>query len=254
LNWIGGVLGPDGKIYGIPSYASDILVIDPLAGTATRTAMGANLTGTYKWIAGDVGADGRIYGIPFNTQDVLAIDTVTGTATRSNFGLGPAAFLDWNGGAVAPDGRVFGIPRSNRDVLVIDPGDASSTTTVTVTVTDPGLDGPRSTSTPVDVHIAVAPGPPAVSVVATSPTSARVTVTPPTSDGRSPITGYQLDLSAVAHLPGGTGTRITMGSATTYDITGLPAGATRYVRVRATNAVGPGRWSAQAGVTLPAAG
>jgi hypothetical protein len=35
----GGVLGPDGKIYGIPFDSTDILIIDPVAGTATRIAI-----------------------------------------------------------------------------------------------------------------------------------------------------------------------------------------------------------------------
>ena len=69
--WVGGVLGPDGKIYGIPNDATDILVIDPVAGTATRTAMGAPLTGTNKWHGGVLGPDGKIYGIPRNATDIL---------------------------------------------------------------------------------------------------------------------------------------------------------------------------------------
>jgi hypothetical protein len=50
--WWGGVVGPDGKIYGIPYNAADILVIDPVAGTASRTAMGATLSGSGKWVGG----------------------------------------------------------------------------------------------------------------------------------------------------------------------------------------------------------
>ena len=69
--WTGGVLGPDGKIYGIPWNATDILVIDPVAGTATRSALGASLTGTDKWFGGVLGPDGKIYGIPGNATDIL---------------------------------------------------------------------------------------------------------------------------------------------------------------------------------------
>jgi hypothetical protein len=62
--WFGGVLGPDGKIYGIPSDSTDILIIDPIAGTATRSNMGATLTDTSKFVGGVLGPDGKIYGIP----------------------------------------------------------------------------------------------------------------------------------------------------------------------------------------------
>ena len=76
--WYGGVLGPDGKIYGIPVNATDILIIDPVAGTATRSAMGASLGETNKWIGGVLGSDGKIYGIPYNATDILIIDPVAG--------------------------------------------------------------------------------------------------------------------------------------------------------------------------------
>jgi len=71
--WIGGVLGPDGKIYGIPFNSTDILIIDPILGTATRSAMGASLAGTYKWYGGVLGPDGKIYGIPRNSTNLLII-------------------------------------------------------------------------------------------------------------------------------------------------------------------------------------
>ena len=73
--WVGGVLGPDGKIYGIPLNSTDILIIDPVAGTATRSALGATLTDSVKWYGGVLGPDGKIYGIPyFNATDILIIN------------------------------------------------------------------------------------------------------------------------------------------------------------------------------------
>lgn len=82
IKWVGGVLGPDGKIYGIPTNATDILIIDPVAGTATRSAMGATLTDTAKWRGGVLGPDGKIYGIPYNATDILKINTAVSLPDR----------------------------------------------------------------------------------------------------------------------------------------------------------------------------
>jgi len=57
--WYGGVLGPDGKIYGIPYISTDILIIEPVAGTATISNMGATHTRTNKWKGGEISPDGK---------------------------------------------------------------------------------------------------------------------------------------------------------------------------------------------------
>ena len=48
------------------------------AGTATRSAMGAPLTGTAKWYGGVLGPDGKIYGIPYSATDILIVDPIAG--------------------------------------------------------------------------------------------------------------------------------------------------------------------------------
>ena len=127
--WFGGVLGPDGKIYGIPYDATDILVIDPVAGTATRTAMGATLSGTDKWRGGVLGPDGKIYGIPSGATDILVIDPVAGTATRTAMGATLSSGNKWFGGVLGPDGKIYGLPSSAMDILVIDPVAGTATRT-----------------------------------------------------------------------------------------------------------------------------
>jgi hypothetical protein len=62
--WVGGVLAPNGKIYGIPLDATDVLVINPENNTATRTNFGITLTDSAKWIGGVLAPNGKIYGIP----------------------------------------------------------------------------------------------------------------------------------------------------------------------------------------------
>ncbi len=72
------LLRRDGRIFGIPYTATDILIIDPDAGTATRSAMGADLSGSSKWYAGALAPDGRIFGISLNATDILIIDPDAG--------------------------------------------------------------------------------------------------------------------------------------------------------------------------------
>ena len=61
--WLGGVLAPNGKIYGIPLDATSVLIIDPASNTANTTAI-TGLSGREKWIGGVLAPNGKIYGIP----------------------------------------------------------------------------------------------------------------------------------------------------------------------------------------------
>jgi hypothetical protein len=119
LKFRGGVLGPDGKIYGMPGHATDILIIDPVAGTASRSAMGATLTGDSKWQGGVLGPDGKIYGIPSTSTDILIIDPVAGTATRDALGATLTGNFKWFGGVLGPDGKIYGIPVDSTNILRI---------------------------------------------------------------------------------------------------------------------------------------
>ena len=56
--WVGGVLAPNGKIYGIPYNNTSVLVIDP--DTNTTTTFGS-LSGSNKWFGGySIPSIGRI--------------------------------------------------------------------------------------------------------------------------------------------------------------------------------------------------
>jgi len=69
--WYGGVLAPNGCIYGIPVNSTSILKIDPTTDTATTFG---NLSGTSKWVGGVLAPNGCIYGIPYNSTSILKID------------------------------------------------------------------------------------------------------------------------------------------------------------------------------------
>ena len=111
--WAGGVLAPNGNIYGIPQTSTTILKIDPT--TDTSTTFGS-LSGTSKWAGGVLAPNGRIYCMPRNSTTILEIDPTTDTATT--FGsLSESNKLF--GGVLAPNGRIYGIPQSSIVVLAI---------------------------------------------------------------------------------------------------------------------------------------
>jgi hypothetical protein len=118
--WDSGVLAPNGKIYGNPSSSADILIIDTVAGTATRSTMGATITADGdKWIGGVLAPNGKIYCVPCNITDILIIDPVAGTATRSSLGATIPGGYAWTGGVLAPNGTIYCTPLGATDILRI---------------------------------------------------------------------------------------------------------------------------------------
>lgn len=114
-NWYGGVLAPNGNIYGIPFFSSSILEINPTAGTATTSTISNTRSG---YVGGVLGPNGKIYCIPFSATTVLEIDPNVGTA--STFGT-LSAGTKWANGVLANNGKIYGIPYLASSVLEIDP-------------------------------------------------------------------------------------------------------------------------------------
>jgi hypothetical protein len=113
--WVGGVLAPNGKIYGFPYNATTVLEIDPETQTA---ATFGSLSGTNKWRSGVLAPNGKIYGVPFSSTTVLEIDPETQTA--ATFGSLPESGK-WIGGVLAPSGKIYGIPYDATTVLELSP-------------------------------------------------------------------------------------------------------------------------------------
>jgi len=125
--WRGGVLGLDGKIYCIPYTATDILVIDTIALTATRETFGlatAALSAAAKWDGGVRTPDGRIFCAPYNSTTMLVIDPPNNTAnvyTAAQLGLTATAFNNtakWTGMVCVGTG-VYAMPFVATSVLLV---------------------------------------------------------------------------------------------------------------------------------------
>jgi hypothetical protein len=73
--YYGGVLAPNGKIYGIPADTENVLIIDPETDTTTTISGFTGSTGTAKYAGGVLAPNGKIYGIPYDAENVLQIKT-----------------------------------------------------------------------------------------------------------------------------------------------------------------------------------
>lgn len=116
--WNGGVLAPNGKIYGIPYNSTTVLEIDSDARTATTFG---SLFGSEKWNGGVLAPNGKIYGIPRESEAVLEIDPVTQTATTFGNVEKPSSGIAYIGGVLAPNGKIYAIPYNAGTILKIDP-------------------------------------------------------------------------------------------------------------------------------------
>lgn len=170
FKWHGGVLGPDGCIYGIPAHADTVLKIEPGLEPRLLTIGGPLRTGRhrsdgkYKYLGGAVGHDGNVYFFPSDSDFVLQVDPRTNVVRE----VGPClkdiepihnnkvsticfltlvisdeflclAFSKWQNGFTAPDGTIYGIPLKSGSILRIRPGDGSNPDITTIGGPYPGL-------------------------------------------------------------------------------------------------------------------
>jgi len=98
---------------------------------------------------------------------------------------------------------------------------------------------------------ATAPDAPTIGTATAGNASALVTWTPPASDGGAPITGYSVQVvDAATSAPVGALHPAPAG-ATSLSVTGLANGTAYSFQVQATNAVGPGPFSALSNTVTP---
>ncbi|KAL7504022.1 hypothetical protein ACHAXN_001722 [Cyclotella atomus] len=138
--WLGGSMGADGNVYGMPSDASSILRIDTTTNEVTTFGCVEATINDYssndsvpeknKWQGGVLAKDGYIYAVPSNARGILRIDSrpelVTSIAAHdparvSVIGNLPDTKDKWQGGFLVGNGSIYGIPENCDKVLEVKP-------------------------------------------------------------------------------------------------------------------------------------
>jgi hypothetical protein len=119
--YTGCVLAPNGKIYGVPGFADNVIVFNPVDDSYSFiTSPDVSLNGGRKWFGGALAPNGNIYCFPRrNASSILVINTNNDTMTASiptlqgNFVVpSPNEGVYW-GGCLAPNGKIYGAPQNN---------------------------------------------------------------------------------------------------------------------------------------------
>jgi hypothetical protein len=138
--YAGCCLGPNGKIYAIPRYADNVLVLDPKDESYYFLTSPYIISGVVdsryrrKWGFGVLAPNGIIYCMPAFETFFLKINTNNDTIDALTNGpiLAPTSEAvssseKYQGGALAPNGKIYAMPFSNtgpntgRFVLEVDP-------------------------------------------------------------------------------------------------------------------------------------
>ncbi len=117
-----GILAPNGKIYGIPYSATNVLVLNSIT-EAVSTISNTNdiLTGTRKWKGGVVAPNGKIYCFPYDSENILVIDTSNDTlSTIDVTSTAGSANKKYGRGVMGPSGKIYVMPENSTHILVID--------------------------------------------------------------------------------------------------------------------------------------
>jgi hypothetical protein len=128
LEFISGVVHPNGKVYMTPYNGTNMVEYDPTTDTTRRFNFGStpSLTGSGKFSGAAIGADNRIYFLPFSSNDILVYDPMANTAFRSSYsGAVVSGSNKYATGQLGADGNIYCMPYGSSTtvgnaVLVVD--------------------------------------------------------------------------------------------------------------------------------------
>ncbi len=154
-SFAGGVLGPNGRIYCIPSDAYGVMVINPenntidassylyvnavdISGNPINPPNGIKITNQrFGFFGGALGSDGNVYASPWWFNRILKVDI---SNTRLSIVNPPFSLSTnqgyWYGTVCSTNGKIYGIPHNSTSILIIDPVTGSTSTIPGITGSD----------------------------------------------------------------------------------------------------------------------
>jgi hypothetical protein len=118
----GIILGPNGKLYIIPLFASLLMIYDLNTYTFTSVSVGA---GTNKWAGGVIASNGKIYCAPFSSSSVLIINTSNDTIDVASITGVNSTGNGYYGAILSKEGFVYIVPHFEDRLIKINPTDNS---------------------------------------------------------------------------------------------------------------------------------
>jgi len=120
FKWLGLAEAFDGRIYGCPSDAKQVLCVNPA--TDTAESLGPVFDLHFKWVGSTRALDGNVYGIPDNSSRILKISPREGSVELWGPNLGDTPGK-CSCGVLAPNGNIYCPPSCSSRVLRINPAE-----------------------------------------------------------------------------------------------------------------------------------
>ena len=119
------MLAADGRVFGIPRNAEQVLIINPHGTFSAQiytpsVSYIGNFIGTAKWSGGVRTHDGRIFCFPYMASSALIIDPRDDTLDNTTLIVPPGDYK-WLGGVLGSNGIVWGAPFHFSSILRISP-------------------------------------------------------------------------------------------------------------------------------------
>ena len=131
--YLGGEKGNNGKIYCIPGFAEQVLVIDPSTEPPIVKLIGPKFPGDFKWLRAVRMPSGIILGLPCHADSILRIDPATDQVSTiqwdSTDPKAPPNGMPWkyHGAGLSPiDNCLYCIPQFAETIMKIDPSETVS--------------------------------------------------------------------------------------------------------------------------------
>ena len=127
VKYVGGVLGPNGLIYFVPSNADNIGVLDPSSSSFSTIDISNTISTDFKYAGGVLGPNGRIYFVPRNADNIGVLNPSSSTFTTIDISNTISSDLKYTGGVLGPNGLIYFVPYSSIGIGVLNPSSSTFT-------------------------------------------------------------------------------------------------------------------------------